>query len=386
MRKITAFYAWQSDTPERFNRHLIRIALRDAAKRITNSMPDVEVIVDYDTAGVPGTPPISDTILKKIDGCDIFIPDVSFVARTSAGKFVPNPNVMTEYGYALCAKTHTAMVPIMNTFFGPPQELPFDMGHLRHPIQYYVDPAAKPAQRRAVRRALSQEFEEKLRLQIAATEPPHPTPPPFPRAEPKDGPARFRPSGEPVGIGWDRGQSVSLLAGPTAWLRVIPSVDPNRKWRTYELKEQATRGYMNLLPLLWSSIYVLRAEDGIGVCHLATPNASESPSVAFAFETGEVWAADTALLGDDDAAKLFPDEIERAYSDRLQGYARFLAQLGVNPPYHWIAGLTGIKGRRLAIDGGFPRECLSETIIVEGTYDGKQTPDQRIMYFLRGDL
>jgi hypothetical protein len=88
MRRIIAFYAWQSDTPERFNRHLIQIALRDAAKRITDSMPDVELILDYDTAGVPGTPPISDTILKKIAGCDIFIPDVSFVARTSAGKFV----------------------------------------------------------------------------------------------------------------------------------------------------------------------------------------------------------------------------------------------------------------------------------------------------------
>jgi hypothetical protein len=66
MRKITAFYAWQSDTPERFNRHLIQIALRDAAKRITDSMPDVELILAYDTAGVPGTPPISDTILKRL--------------------------------------------------------------------------------------------------------------------------------------------------------------------------------------------------------------------------------------------------------------------------------------------------------------------------------
>jgi hypothetical protein len=133
MRKIIAFYAWQSDTPERFNRHLIRIALRDATKRITDSMPDVELILDFDTAGVPGTPPISDTILKKIAGCDILIPDVSFVARTDAGKYVPNPNVMTEYGYALCAKTHAAMMPVMNTVFGPPQELPFDMGHLPPP-------------------------------------------------------------------------------------------------------------------------------------------------------------------------------------------------------------------------------------------------------------
>jgi hypothetical protein len=60
-------------------------------------------------------------------GGDIFIPDVSFVARTEAGKFIPNPNVMTEYGYALHAKPYSAMMPVMNIAFGPPEELPFDM-------------------------------------------------------------------------------------------------------------------------------------------------------------------------------------------------------------------------------------------------------------------
>jgi hypothetical protein len=43
---------------------------------------------------VPGTPPITDTILKKIQNCDIFVPDVTFVASTAGGKLVPNPNVM----------------------------------------------------------------------------------------------------------------------------------------------------------------------------------------------------------------------------------------------------------------------------------------------------
>jgi hypothetical protein len=102
MRKIVAFYAWQSDTVEKSNRYLIGTALKDAAKRITASTPDLEVIIDSDTSGAPGTPPITDTLLKKIAECDIFIPDVSFVAHTAAGKYVPNPNVMLEYGYPAC--------------------------------------------------------------------------------------------------------------------------------------------------------------------------------------------------------------------------------------------------------------------------------------------
>jgi hypothetical protein len=202
MRKIVVFYAWQSDTVQKSNRYLIDGALRAAAKRVADSIPDVEVIVDSDTSGVPGTPPVTEILLGKIAACDIFIPDVSFVAETAAGKSIPNPNVMLEYGYALHAKTYTAMMPVMNTAFGPPQQLPFDMGHLRHPIQFHVEPTAGSVERSAVRQALSKELEEKLRLQIAATQPPRPAPLPFVATQPKNGLSRFRVRGESIGRLW----------------------------------------------------------------------------------------------------------------------------------------------------------------------------------------
>src|SRR5438270_8949827 len=125
-------------------------------------------MIDYDTEGVPGTPPVTQTILNKIALCDIFVPDVSFVARTESGKLVPNPNVMAEYGYALHAKSHAAMVPVMNELFGPAEELPFDMGHLRFPIRYRIELDSTDGQRRSARQALSQQLEQTLRLQIAA--------------------------------------------------------------------------------------------------------------------------------------------------------------------------------------------------------------------------
>lgn len=170
MRKITVFYAWQDDTDRRFNHHLIRMAFELAAARINaDAALAVNVHVDADTEGVPGWAPVTQTILDKIDSCDIFAPDVTFVCKTASGKLIPNPNVMFESGYAFRARTYKAMMPIMNTAFGPPEKLPFDMGHLRHPITYYVEPTAKNAERRAVRAKLSEEIEQKLRLQIAAT-------------------------------------------------------------------------------------------------------------------------------------------------------------------------------------------------------------------------
>lgn len=112
MKEFVVFYAWQSDKLQRLNRHLIRFALNLAAKNISND-PEVgvRVRIDADTEGVLGHVPVTATILKKIDACDAFVPDLTFVATTKAGKLVPNPNVMLEYGYALRAKSHVCPVP-----------------------------------------------------------------------------------------------------------------------------------------------------------------------------------------------------------------------------------------------------------------------------------
>jgi hypothetical protein len=172
MIRLTAFYAWQSDTPRKLNRDLIAIALQAAAERISTD-PSLDVIldIDSDTQGIPGTPPVTETILKKIGQCDYFVPDVTFVAKTDQGKRLPNPNVMIEYGYALHRHGHRAMLPVMNTAFGPPDELPFDMVHLRHPIMYEAAVSVGDKERRTAREKLSAILEAKLRLQISATRP-----------------------------------------------------------------------------------------------------------------------------------------------------------------------------------------------------------------------
>jgi hypothetical protein len=166
-RKITAFYAWQSDRPSNVGRHFIRKALDDAAKRLSEDPTlDVEVVIDSDTEGVVGTPPVTETIPQKIRAADIFVPDLTFVAKTDAGKLLPNPNVMTEYGYALHALTFEAMMPVMNTHFGPPTELPFDLGHVRHPTQYDVAPSITDGERRAATDRLSNTLEGILKLMV----------------------------------------------------------------------------------------------------------------------------------------------------------------------------------------------------------------------------
>ena len=109
----------------------------------------------------------------------------------------------------------------------------------------------------------------------------------------------------------------------------------------------------------------------------------------FAFESGEIWGVDTILLAYD-TKHLYIGEIEKAFVESLKGYSRFLTELGVIPPYEWIAGLTGIKGRQLLIPlphgqmrvPGWPGpECLSDTVTAEGFFDPAQAPSSVLLRF-----
>jgi hypothetical protein len=148
MRPLKLFYSWQMDRSSKLCRDFIRRALDEAAAILATKGFDLQI--DSDTHGVAGTPPITETILRKIRENHLFLGDMTFVAQ-AGDKLIPNPNVMGEYGYALHAKGNARILLVMNTAFGPPEKLPFDLHHLRHPEQYDVDNAAPDGARRKAR-------------------------------------------------------------------------------------------------------------------------------------------------------------------------------------------------------------------------------------------
>jgi len=99
-----------------------------------------EAVVDRDTLGLAGAPSINDAILTKIRDADAFVADVSLInldrddgsggANTSL-RPTPNPNVLTELGYAMAALGTEAMVLVVNTHHGTVEQLPFDLRPLR---------------------------------------------------------------------------------------------------------------------------------------------------------------------------------------------------------------------------------------------------------------
>jgi len=133
-----------------------------------------------------------------------------------------------------------------------------------------------------------------------------------------------------------------------------------------------------------------RAEDGWGTFSTKEEQDGhiETRGAAFVFETGEIWAIDTNLLSCD-VNRLFYTDIENKYIKSLNTYIQFLQRLEIMPPYKWIAGLTGIKGRTM----GYPAKpghswfrngghiCVTDTIEVEGCFNVGDTALKALLPF-----
>ncbi len=173
-RSVTIFYSWQRDIRAAACRTLIQEALESAAKKIgDDDSVGVEAVIDRDTQDVPGAPDIGATILAKIDAAAVFVADVTIVAQTPAGKSTPNPNVLVELGYALKALGPSRLVMVMNTAFGRPEDLPFDLRQKRALPSRSPDDAGERAPHR---QPLPRALERALRGILAVSAPSAPRP------------------------------------------------------------------------------------------------------------------------------------------------------------------------------------------------------------------
>lgn len=169
----TIFFSWQSDTPTKTNHGFIKEALNSAVTQlVANGSVEEAPRVDHDTKGVHGDPDIFPTILNKIENCDVFIADVTFVASTPNGKNIPNPNVLLELGYAYKVVGSGRIIKIMNKSFGDPKDgLPFDLAHKRWPYTYSLPEDADKSNREKVKKTVTKDLADFI-MQILENEGP----------------------------------------------------------------------------------------------------------------------------------------------------------------------------------------------------------------------
>lgn len=124
------FFSWQSQIKP--NRNIIEQCLCKVVEELLNNDIQLEVVVDRDTSGSIGTIEIANTIFSKIDNSTIFVADISFIGIIENGRKVPNPNVLTELGYAANVLGWENIITLFNSNHGKVEELPFDIRHRRH--------------------------------------------------------------------------------------------------------------------------------------------------------------------------------------------------------------------------------------------------------------
>ncbi|MFW1261976.1 TIR domain-containing protein [Vibrio parahaemolyticus] len=125
----TVFYSWQSDISSKTNRNVIEKAITSAIKKHNASLKEEEVqfILDKDTLNEPGSPDIVETIINKIDECELFVADITPILTSESGKAMPNSNVLFEAGYSVGKKGFKRTIFVVNEAYSSVETLPFDL-------------------------------------------------------------------------------------------------------------------------------------------------------------------------------------------------------------------------------------------------------------------
>ena len=364
---LRVFYAWQSDSPNRTNRALIREALDRAAKLVSAEIEDApRWTIDQDTQDIPGSPDIARTILNKIDSADAFVADLT-LAFESHNRKAPNPNVLLEYGYALRSLGEERIIGIINEISGPREQLPFDLRGRRFE-SYELD--EESGDRSAVREELARHLAKYLRAI-----PPKESEPAakFTPVAPFDGPnANHSPIGmlgevdapgpeKPERKVWLRRKD-GFTDCPTAFLRVIPSEAEEEKSPAYLKRAMRDAG---VHPLFWWKMedrpeYFRRNRDGAASFFLdeSLVDDHSAPAITYVqvFRNCEIWSTDTWLLDSDERQKKSgiarPFIPSRAFQEGFllaaRQYLLFARDvLKLRPPLRWICGLHRVNDLHL---------------------------------------
>ena len=123
--KVSIFYSWQSNLPNKTNRSFIQAAIEVALKEI-NKDNRIVACIDRDTKDELGSPDIRTSIFNKINHSKFFICDISINENQ-----MPNPNVLIELGYAIKTLGWSKIICLFNSQTGKIEDLPFDINHNR---------------------------------------------------------------------------------------------------------------------------------------------------------------------------------------------------------------------------------------------------------------
>ena len=303
----TVFFSWQADCPAR---NTIERALQNAIKDINADLSlksaDREALaIDSDTRDVGGTPPIVETIFRKIDEATVFVADLTLVSlRFDNKRRAPNPNVLLEFGWALKSLGYERVTGVANSHYNHADSgFPFDLAHLRRPFSFHLAPDDSEVEKQYIHKQLRHFFVKALKLILKSSELSSKTSLPvsvdfIPQAT-SGKISRFCKAHEPIGVVHNpfnpNPPKIFMRDGAAMWLRVMPK---HVLAQDFDVVSKRTKISTDLLPL--GSFQMgghsnFRAINGYGT-FCALDDQGRTESMALLFETGEIWAINTLIM------------------------------------------------------------------------------------------
>jgi hypothetical protein len=370
------FWSWQSDTPGKTGRFLVRDALRKAIEHLrqpheieepTSQETREALHLDQDIQGETGSPNLAATILDKIRVSDVFVADVTsvgLVAPPSSGvesKKLINSNVAIELGYALHALTDKRVLMVFNEHYGTYTDLPFDLRHRGGAIVFNAPPTATKEDLAEQKKTLRDRFVTALKPLIAekarTSDKAIQTTAVFNEAIYFPARAVLAEMGE-EGI---RGHLRFEYEGDRfCFLRLMPPTTFAERLRLATLQKLAAQA-----PLLGTVDNTFVTLNEYGVLKYASRTLPPEGIAKLAcstqlFENGEIWCVDSSLIITDPAGLpqglkypfLHCPSFEKTYCNTFTQLTEFAKTIGVLPPWRIVVGVTGLKGVRLGTPSG----------------------------------
>jgi len=400
---MKVFWSWQSDTPGKIGRHLVRDAIKDAIA-VLKQPQDIEepwerearesLDIDHDRKGVSGTPDLAPTILEKITKAAVFVGDVTLVGEIPSsddgtkkkGKKLINSNVAIEYGFALSALSYNRVLIVQNIHFGDREELPFDLRVKAGPIQFNVSPSTPKDEIARVRHQLKGDLVVALRecLVHAASA----LAPPFPETPSTTNRAYFWRPGDVLATyetalasmfrsELDDSIRYTFNEPRALYLRLIPTAALPQELSIKTLLEIArSKASAMAISRTGHATFASRNAYGVAACQ---PYANDTVPMVLTqlFPNGEVWSVSREMAIPYDGEEVLPiGNLTNSFSKTLRGIAGLIPDLGLSPPFKIELGAMGLRGLRLTLpsnpyvsSGQIFQEAAHMVRVVEGLTD-----------------
>jgi hypothetical protein len=367
---MKVFYSWQSDTPRDVGKDFIRGALDRAIAGLEIEEAE-RPVVDQDTEGVRGSPVIADTIFQKISAADIVVVDVTLVGKTEREKRLINSNAAIEMGYALGVHGDEVLLKVMNTYYGPPDDLPFDLRHRRWPVKFALPPNATRSERDRVLAQLSETLKGIIAQYLEASRPPpeefSPTESTYNRA------AYWRPSEALVELNAASPKSAQHYRYDAAKPLIYLHIWPNDKIEPLSAKILTEYDKVSIEPLCGTPSGWSNHRNRFG--HIAYAWDAETDtllSTTQVFKTGEIWGVNQYMLRARPPHRDFipiPAFETKLRKSLMQYLTNARSYFGYGREIQVACGMVNVNGFVLALSNDAGSDRIFEDIVAFTTLD-----------------